>query len=368
MRWESRMEIWDYLLKKDGSTSPSNSNTSLSSLSSRSDVWSSGGPVVQSAIEVGDLNLMTYLLERKITAWIYPYLLDTAASSEKYPWKLLEALLETDKANKAGGDYSETDLSTTLLSLLANSVADGQLIVQLCTRMTVVTVDCSMLLAIAENRERGAELLQTLFGFNMEVLITTFSGMLDVIKTAISNGNPEVLKLLFAFEERFPYQSEDDFGDIVAGAAEEHFLDDIQNKYTTIARTNDVLDAKVPQEYWDIVIRESVRLLLEHGWADGSYIEQILVEEAALIRGRRVIEFLFDRVKGAVRVTREMVVAAVRNTVYGHNLLEFLLCRVDNLGTINNDVVRQTAAAHATLRTMKLLLRTPQENTRQSSV
>lgn len=57
-----------------------------------------------------------------------------------------------------------------------------------------------------------------------------------------------------------------------------------------------------------------------------------------------------------------MVIAAVKNTIYGHKLLEFLLLRADDPIVINNSTVLETAIEYGTLLIIKFLLRQPQNS------
>jgi ankyrin repeat protein len=354
-RWETRRDIWDFLLDK---YFPEDAPIF-------SDCW---------AIEAGDVNLVTHLLKRKGHYVHAPYiLLRVAASNQERPLELVDTLLKSWTVGSIrnppplGSLTDDNILEDHLMTAaLENPAADGLLVANLCTAITTaeVKLDVHTLSKVAENRERGAELLQTLLDHKSVVLDAPYWDTFKVIETAVANGNPNILKILFTSKlllGAFP-DSETSFVNIVAGVPTERFLHDLQHKYATVAPTEDTVEIEEPQEYWDTVIRECLSLILEHAWVEDSHITQDLVERAALTRGRRVIEFLFDQGEETIRVTPELVVAAAKNRIYGRTLLELLLIRANDPRFINNSVVLHTAAAFGTLRTMKFLLRQPQEN------
>jgi hypothetical protein len=359
--WDTRKDIWDYLLDDKG-------------------LYSQFITSFELAIEAGDLDLVIFLLRRKrnekVRVWRRHF--QMAASRENHPWELLKAFLE-------GKNDAQEDLHKALPYLLSNPVANSEMITKLCERMTQVTINLEDLFPIAASRERGTEVMRSLLKFNLKVKYFSHTPERytpgDIVRVAISNRNPEVLKLLVTSNvipiDQF---SDTEFFSIVAVGSREHSLNDIQRKYVTIVHTYDPLDEKAPVEYWDMVMQESISLLLEHNLAKDGYITQDLVERAVLIRGRRVIELLFQRrdpdatssirgrwgiksllQQGKLQITSKMIIGAVKNPTYGHNLLEFLFNRASDLRLLDNHLVWRTAAECGTLQTMQFLLRNPQK-------
>jgi len=110
------------------------------------------------AIEAGDLNLVSYLLGRSVGLGvengISPLQPQLAAANERRPRQLVERLLTEDPALRVTDDVLERALK--------NPMADAQLIDKLCARRLRNETSEGVLLAIANNRERGAEFLQIL--------------------------------------------------------------------------------------------------------------------------------------------------------------------------------------------------------------
>lgn len=209
--------------------------------------------MIRWAVKAGDVNLATYLLRQNKPSIGSLHLLQDAARNEKQPWKLLDTLLKEGMPPMADEGTLEVELLSALTAALANPISDGQLVAKLYSAMTtklVLSLGSKELVYIAKNRERGAEILQTLLDFKSVVVSPGFIGSFEVIKTAFANSNSKVLKLLFTSKLLLGAYDFDGnsvrFGEIVTDASEEHFLDDIRRKGATIVRSENGLGTKNP--------------------------------------------------------------------------------------------------------------------------
>lgn len=362
--------------------------------------------ILEAAVRSADTDLVCYLTSFDSDEPPSDKILEAAASSTRRPYELIDALL-VSRCRRIS--------STVIESALRNPAADVNLIAKLRVLGSVLRTK-AMLVAMAENGECGAEMLQILtakldltresieelrkgeqavrklksqpdmhpeisdeaFGEMVDTLYHTigideawtttellrdlnaklvFTGDVEkwgeVIGAAVSNGDLAVLKAMDASGVHIKV-SKATFYSIAADAPNEQFLCGMTDKYAVIAKPSPTLELEEPEDAWDGQIAESINHLLDRGVATVDMITQEVVETAARIRGVKAIQVLFDRASAKARVSKAMVDAAVRNTIYGHALLPFLQERADGGQLpVDNDVAC-SIAAHGDLRVLAL--------------
>jgi hypothetical protein len=213
VNWSERKKIWDFLLQR------------VISFERRHETLIVSEQVFSVTIRAENARLVSYLLKppekpRKSSA----EQLTIAVASRQRSSELVDILLKRR--------YTVGITAQVLEEALKNPATDGQLVAKLCARAVVtVRVTEKMVLAIASNRERGAELLKVLLLASGKIIIfSSYTVTETVIETAVANGNPPVLEGLASSKILNPQTDfQGKFYHIVAKAPGECFLLDMKN-------------------------------------------------------------------------------------------------------------------------------------------
>lgn len=248
-----------------------------------------------------------------------------------------------------------------LLRALRNPAVDIDLFSKLVSRTgkrPKITVP--ILNAVAVNRRLGAKMLQLLIDKTPYLPTSEFGPeQLDpIFLEAVAKGNVNIVKL-FVDKLAFPVSSSV-LPTFLSERRVDGALSAIKKKYDTIARPTFAQESQAPEDYWDGLFAQCLKLMVQKMEASET-ITQKMVKDAAAIHGPRVMEVLLRHTPTKlweIKVTRHMALKATTNTMYGYALLPFFEKEGDYRNWRVDDEVLRRTARYGDLRTMSLLLGT----------
>ncbi|KAH8895474.1 hypothetical protein GQ53DRAFT_839081 [Thozetella sp. PMI_491] len=337
--------------------------------------------ILIATIEAGDTELVKIILDLKRVRVLYgrvltPDVLEVAAMNTHRPEELVTPLITAYK--KIPFNYSG------LKEAMENPAADVALIRTLRHQIEgtdedstrpdspgldefpdLLVVEEKTLIALAVNRKHGADMLQYVLSEALPLDRPRLSQApnLSVVETAVAHGNVEILMVLLdtlnlelSEAQMFHEIVSDKWGrDIFL----KRRLEQPQN--SSSASPLQPVGFNRPEDQWDSTVEQCVRLLVEHSSNTELWFSQSMAEKAALVRGRKLMEYLLvtsraGKSNAPISVSKEILLAATKNTLYGHDLLPLLEKYASDKDLITDDDVVRSAAAHGNLGTATFLL------------